>query len=59
MASLFSAAPPNGGPGYSFTQTPSAAAGEPRQHGFYPYAHCPIYPQAQSMQPQLAEAKIT
>jgi hypothetical protein len=37
MAALFSGAPPQGGPGYSFKQTPTAAPSGERQHGFYPY----------------------
>ncbi|KAF1987820.1 N-terminal nucleophile aminohydrolase [Aulographum hederae CBS 113979] len=39
MASVFSGAPPAGGPGYSFksTPTPSQASGI-REHSFYPYA---------------------
>ncbi|KAK8228087.1 proteasome subunit beta type-1 precursor [Phyllosticta capitalensis] len=39
MASIYTGAPPNGAPGYSFRQTPmtaTEASGE-RQHGFYPY----------------------
>ncbi|KAF2876476.1 proteasome subunit beta type-1 precursor [Massariosphaeria phaeospora] len=37
MAAVFSGAPPQGGPGYSFTQTPTTAPSGERQHGFYPY----------------------
>ncbi|KAJ9634581.1 Proteasome subunit beta type-6 [Coniosporium apollinis] len=38
MAAIFTGAPPNSGPGYSFTQTPApTSASEPRQHAFYPY----------------------
>ncbi|KAF2280708.1 N-terminal nucleophile aminohydrolase [Westerdykella ornata] len=38
MAAVFSGAPPQGGPGYSFKQTPTAAsASGERQHSFYPY----------------------
>jgi 20S proteasome subunit beta 6 len=37
MAAMFSGAPPQGGPGYSFKQTPTAVPSGERQHGFYPY----------------------
>ncbi|OJD35034.1 proteasome component c5 [Diplodia corticola] len=39
MAAIFSGAPPQSGPGYSFRQTPMTAtqASGARQHGFYPY----------------------
>ncbi|KAF2200134.1 N-terminal nucleophile aminohydrolase [Delitschia confertaspora ATCC 74209] len=37
MASVFSGAPPQSGPGYSFKQTPTEAPSGTRQHGFYPY----------------------
>ncbi|KAH7131973.1 proteasome subunit beta type-1 precursor [Dendryphion nanum] len=37
MAAIFSGAPPQGGPGYSFKQGPTTAPSGERQHGFYPY----------------------
>lgn len=37
MAAIFTGAPPQGGPGYSFKQTPTAVPSGERQHGFYPY----------------------
>ncbi|KAF1360126.1 proteasome subunit beta type-1 precursor [Lizonia empirigonia] len=37
MAAIFSGAPPQGGPGYSFKSTPTAVPSGERQHGFYPY----------------------
>ncbi|EMD91149.1 hypothetical protein COCC4DRAFT_135861 [Bipolaris maydis ATCC 48331] len=37
MAALYTGAPPQGGPGYSFKQTPTAVPSGERQHGFYPY----------------------
>jgi len=37
MASIWSGAPPNGAPGYSFAQTPTAAPAGIREHSFYPY----------------------
>jgi hypothetical protein len=42
MAAMFSGAPPQGGPGYSFKQTPTAVPSGERQHGFYPYDDPPI-----------------
>jgi len=38
MAALYTGAPPQGGPGYSFKQTPTTVPSGERQHGFYPYA---------------------
>jgi 20S proteasome subunit beta 6 len=37
MESVFSGAPPQGGPGYSFKQTPTTVPSGFREHGFYPY----------------------
>ncbi|KAF2842816.1 N-terminal nucleophile aminohydrolase [Patellaria atrata CBS 101060] len=37
MGSIFTAAPPQSGPGYSFKQTPTTVPEGTRQHGFYPY----------------------
>ena len=37
MAALYTGAPPQGGPGYSFKQTPTTVPSGERQHGFYPY----------------------
>ncbi|OCK75849.1 N-terminal nucleophile aminohydrolase [Lepidopterella palustris CBS 459.81] len=37
MASVFSGAPPQGGPGYSFSQTRIATSSGIREHSFYPY----------------------
>lgn len=36
MSAIFSGAPPQGGPGYSFKSTPTAVPSGERQHGFYP-----------------------
>jgi 20S proteasome subunit beta 6 len=38
MAALYTGIPPQGGPGYSFNQTPTTVPSGERQHGFYPYA---------------------
>ncbi|RMZ73930.1 Proteasome component C5 [Pyrenophora seminiperda CCB06] len=37
MSTLYTLAPPQGGPGYSFNETPTTVPSGERQHSFYPY----------------------